>query len=251
MFVFLYGVSCYALFVVTLLYAIGFVENLFVPKSIDTGPAGPVWLAVLVNSLLLGAFAVQHTIMARPAFKKWITRYIPQAAERSTFVLATCICFWAMFLLWRPIPGVIWSVESEAARLAVYGLSFAGFGLVLYASFLIDHFDLFGLRQVVLHLRGRKYTHTPFQTPLLYRLVRNPLMLGFLIAFWAAPTMTWGRLLFCLLTTGYIFVGVWFEERDLERFLGEPYRQYRRRTPMLLPWPRPKATPEGEATALG
>jgi protein-S-isoprenylcysteine O-methyltransferase Ste14 len=238
--IFIYGAACYALFVGTFLYAIGFVEDLLVPKSIDSGSGGPVGTAILVNTALLSLFVVQHTIMARPAFKRWWTRTIPRPAERSTFVLATCLVLILMFWQWRPIEGHLWHIEHTAGRLLLYGLSFAGFGLVLYSSFLIDHFDLFGLRQVLLHLRGQPYRHVPFKTTWLYRLMRNPLMLGFLVAFWATPDMTWGHFLFAALTTGYIFMGVWFEERDLARHLGEPYREYRAHTPMLLPWPRPR-----------
>lgn len=240
MVIFAYGLVCYALFLVTLLYAIGFVENLVVPKSIDSGATGPIATAVLVNIGLMGLFAVQHSIMARPWFKRWWTQYIPKAAERSTFVLATCIVFGLMFWLWRPIPGTVWDVQSPVLIAALWAISFAGWGLVLYASFLIDHFDLFGLKQVWAHIRGLTYRPPGFRMPMLYRMVRNPLMLGFLIAFWVSPTMSWGGLLFAVVVTGYIIVGVSLEERDIGRHLGEPYQRYRRQTPMLLPWPRPR-----------
>jgi protein-S-isoprenylcysteine O-methyltransferase Ste14 len=241
MLVFAYGAVVYAAFLVTFLYAIGFSDGLLVPKTIDSGVAGPVGQAVLINVLLLSLFAVQHTIMARPAFKRWFTRLIPAAAERSTFVLATCICLGLMFWQWRPIQGDLWRVDHPFARALLYALSLGGFGIVLYSSFLINHFDLFGLRQVVLHLRRIEYTHVPFKTTWLYRTVRNPLMLGFLIAFWATPDMTYGHLLFAAVTTGYIFFGVHVEERDLARHLGDEYRDYRQRTPLLLPWPRRQA----------
>lgn len=241
MFIFAYGLLCYILFLGTFLYVIGFVEGLVVPKTINDGVATPTMPAALIDAALLGVFAVQHTVMARPAFKRWWTQYIPKAAERSTFVLATCLAFGLLFWQWRPIPGTAWSVGVPAARVGLMVLSFAGWGLVLYASFLIDHFDLFGLRQVWLHLRGRSYSHPSFARPMLYRLVRNPLMLGFLMAFWAWPEMSYGRLLFCAVTTGYILMGIRFEERDLLKILGEPYRRYRSATPMLLPWPRPRS----------
>jgi protein-S-isoprenylcysteine O-methyltransferase Ste14 len=246
MIAFAYGLVCYAAFFVTILYAIGFVANLGVPKSIDSGVAGPVGQAVVINVLLLSLFVVQHTIMARPAFKRWWTQYVPKPVERSTFVLFSSLILLLVFWQWRPIAGGLWRIEDPLARGMLYGISFMGWALVFYASFLIDHFDLFGLRQVYSHLRRREYTHPEFQTPLLYRLVRNPLMLGFLIAFWFTPDMTYGHLLFAGLTTGYIFFGVSFEERDLAKILGEDYLRYRERTPMILPLPRRKSV-EDEA----
>jgi protein-S-isoprenylcysteine O-methyltransferase Ste14 len=233
--VFVYGSVCYLLFLGTFLYAIGFVANWIVPKSIDTGEVGPRGAAILVNVLLLGLFAVQHTIMARPAFKAWWTRIIPAAAERSTFVLASCACLCLMFWQWRPMPEIIWDPQYPVVRGVLYGLCALGFGIVLYSTMLIDHFDLFGLRQVVLHVRKKDYTHPPFMERSLYRLIRHPLMLGFIIAFWATPTMTAGHLLFAIVTTGYMLFGIQVEERDLVRFLGDDYNQYRKRTPMLLP----------------
>jgi protein-S-isoprenylcysteine O-methyltransferase Ste14 len=238
MFFFAYGVASYVLFFVTFLYLVCFIGNIGVPKSIDSGAAGPVGVAILVNFLLVALFGVQHSIMARPWFKAWWTRFVPKPIERSTFVLITSVILIVTYWLWRPIPGVVWDVELPAARAALYALFFLGWGLMLYASFLIDHFDLFGVRQVYLHLRRQKYTHSPFATPPLYKVVRNPLMLGVLIALWATPTMTYGHLLFAALMSAYIFVGIAFEERDLLRFLGEDYRRYRERTPMILPWPR-------------
>jgi protein-S-isoprenylcysteine O-methyltransferase Ste14 len=232
---FLYGLVAYAAFFVTILYAIGFMGNLWVPKSIDTGPAGPVGEAVLVNLLLLLAFAVQHTVMARPGFKAWWTRIVPEPVERSTFVLVASGLLGLLFWLWRPIPAVVWQVENEALVVFIQAAFFAGWFVVFYASFLIDHFDLFGLRQVWLHLRGRPYTHPVFRTVSLYKVIRHPLMLGFLIASWAAPVMTYGHLLFAVGMTGYILVGIQFEERDLRRFVGAEYERYRETTPALLP----------------
>lgn len=233
--IFVYGLIAYVAFLGIFLYAIGFIDNV-VPKSIDSRPAGPIGTAMLVNALLLGLFAVQHTVMARPAFKRWWTQIIPKAMERSTFVLVTCGVFALLFWQWRPMPEFIWHVESTVGRALLFGISGAGVLLVLYASFLIDHFDLFGLRQVVLNLRHREYTHPGFAMPWLYRMVRNPLMLGFLIMFWSTPDMTVGHLFFAAMTTGYILIGVYFfEERDLLKHLGEDYREYRARTPMLIP----------------
>jgi len=232
--IFAYGLIAYVLFLGTFLYAVGFIHNV-VPKSIDSGTPGPIGTAMLVNALLLGLFAVQHTIMARPAFKAWWTRIIPRAMERSTFVLVTCGVFALMFWQWRPMPEFMWHVENPAVRATLYAVSLSGVLLVLYSSFCIDHFDLFGLRQVMLHLRRKAYTHPGFAMPVLYRLVRNPLMLGFLIAFWSTPDMTLGHLFFAAMTTGYIFFGVSMEERDLLKMLDDEYRQYRARTPMLIP----------------
>ena len=246
--VFAYGLLAYALFFVTILYAMGFVANLGVPKSIDSGEPGPALPALLVNSLLLGAFAVQHTIMARPSFKRWVTRYMPAAAERSTFVLIASGLLLFAFWQWRPMPGVIWRVESEPAASALHAGYWFGWFLVFFSTFLINHFDLFGLRQVWLNLRGRRYPPLVFRMTGLYRVVRHPLMLGFLIAFWSAPVMTEGRLLFAALTSAYILAGIQFEERDLERAHGEAYRRYQRSVPMLIPYRKPQsAIPETPA----
>lgn len=234
----IYGVVCYLLFFVTFLYLIGFVGNLAVPKSIDSGPAGPVGWAVFVNVLLIALFGLQHSTMARPGFKAWWTRYVPKPIERSTYVLITSIIFLFMFWQWQPIPTVVWQVDNPIAAGALRVLFAFGWGLALLASFLIDHFDLFGVRQVVLHWRNQPYTHPPFAMPWLYRLVRNPLMLGFVIAVWSTPVMTLGHLLFSATMTGYVLIGIHFEERDLMKVLGEPYLRYREATPMLLPWPK-------------
>jgi protein-S-isoprenylcysteine O-methyltransferase Ste14 len=236
--VFIYGAAAYFLFLFTFTYAIGFVGNLIVPKSVDSGMPGPVTQSIIINALLLSLFVIQHTIMARPGFKTAWTKIIPEAAERSTFVLLTCAILLLMYWQWRPLPEIVWSIENSAGRFALHGMFVSGWCLVLYSSFLIDHFDLFGLRQVFLFLRGKDYTHPGFAMPWLYKLVRNPLMLGFLLAFWSTPVMSQGRLLFAILTTGYIFVGISFEERDLLRALGEDYRRYRARTPMVIPFLR-------------
>ncbi|MHC4610422.1 MAG: methanethiol S-methyltransferase [Planctomycetota bacterium] len=242
-----YGSICYLLFLGAFLYAIGFVGNIAVPKSIDTGTEGSYGQAILVNVLLLGLFAVQHTIMARPGFKKWWTRFIPQPLERSTFVLFTVAVLTTIFWQWRPLTSVVWQVDQAAATWLLRGLSIAGFGLVLYATVLIDHFDLFGLRQVVLYRRGQEYTHPPFAMPTLYKLIRHPLYLGFIIGFWSTPVMTHGHLLFSIVTTAYMLFGIQLEERDLLQILGEDYRLYRERTPMILPWPK-KSQPRVTAT---
>jgi protein-S-isoprenylcysteine O-methyltransferase Ste14 len=234
---FVYGLASYAAFFVTILYAIGFMANLAVPKGIDDGPVESPARSILINLLLLGAFAIQHTIMARPGFKRWWTTIVPRPIERSTFVLVASALLMIMFWQWRPLLGTVWHVDTSIVRYFLLGLSMVGWAIVFYSSFLIDHFELFGLRQVYLHLCGRPYEHRGFVTPALYRIVRNPLMLGFVIAFWSTPDMTQGHLLFAIATTFYILVGIHFEERDIARILGEPYQQYRRQTPMLLPTP--------------
>lgn len=233
----LYGIVCYVLFLVAFLYAMGFEANAFVPKGIDDGEPGPVVPSIIINVLLLSVFAVQHTIMARPAFKKWWTKIIPVAAERSTFVLAASLALILMYWQWRPMPEVVWDVSGNtAAAIVIWGVSLLGWGIVLYASFLIDHFDLFGLRQTYFYFAGKEYHHPPFAQPWLYRIVRNPLMLGFLIAFWATPTMTQGHLLFSMVVTGYIFFGIFVEERDIMKALGDDYIAYRERTSMIIPF---------------
>ena len=246
----IYGGIAYLAFLAAFVYAMGFVGNVAVPRSMDAGgPTTPIAQAILINAALLMVFAVQHTIMARPGFKRWWTRYVPQAIERSTFVLFASAALGLLMWQWRPIGGTLWQVEATWLRWLLVGLSAFGWGLVLYASFLIDHFDLFGLRQVWLYFRGRPYTHHPFVERSVYKYVRHPLMLGFLLAFWATPHMTLGHLLFAGLVTGYILMGVTFEERDLMRHLGPVYLEYRRRTPMLLPWRRrPAGGPKAEPT---
>lgn len=235
--IFVYGVLAYAFFLAVLLLAMGFVERRFVPRTIDSGPRSPVIEAIAVDLLLLGLFAVPHSVMARPWFKRRWTRVIPVAAERSTYVLASSLLLALVLWQWRPIARIVWDVAFTPARVGLEALSWAGWALVVAGTFAIDHFDLFGLRQVTLNLLGRPYTPPRFVNGGLQRIVRHPIMLGFLVAFWSAPTMTAGRLLFAAATTAYVLVALRFEERDLVRGLGEEYERYRRGVPMLLPWP--------------
>jgi len=232
--VFIYGVVSYAIFFATFLYAVGFVGNVAVPKSIDSPAQGPLWLALLIDAGLLGLFAIQHTIMARPAFKRWITRFIPEAAERSTFTLVASLLLIALFVWWQPVGGIVWQVQDPAGKAVLYALFAFGWGLVLLATLLINHFDLFGLRQVWLYVTGKEYTPPRFVTPWLYRIVRHPLYVGWFFAFWATPIMTVTHLVFAVLTSGYILIGIQFEERDLVAEHPE-YADYRRHVPMLIP----------------
>jgi protein-S-isoprenylcysteine O-methyltransferase Ste14 len=233
----LYGVSTYLFFLATFCYLIGFVENRFVARTLDTGgPASPTGRAAMINLTLLGLFAVQHTIMARIAFKRWWTRIIPPQIERSTFVLLSTAILALMVWQWRPMPEVVWQVDGPTAAVALEALSMLGWGIVLLSTFLIDHFELFGLRQTLAFALGRAPKRTVFTERSLYRWVRHPLMTGFLVAFWAAPVMTQGHLLFAVANTVYILFGVMIEERTLVALHGADYEDYRRRVPKLLPF---------------
>ncbi len=231
----LYGIVSYFAFFGTILYAIGFTGNLLVPKSIDGIPEVPLWQAIGINTAFLLLFAVQHSTMARPAFKRWWTQYVPKPIERSTFVLITSIILSSMFAFWQPMGGVVWQIENETVKVVLLALFLLGWAIVFLATFLINHFDLFGLRQVWLYFRGKEYTHLPFRVPFLYKYVRHPLYLGFLIAFWSTPVMTVTHLLFALATTGYILTAIQLEERDLIAHFGQRYRDYRKQVPMILP----------------
>lgn len=230
-----FGVASYAVFFASFLYLVGFLGNVAVPKSIDSGDAASLGGALLVNTALLLLFGVQHSVMARPRFKAWWTRFVPPAIERSVYVLASSVVLIATYGLWQPIPAAVWSVANPIAANALTGLFFAGVGLVLYSTFLIDHFDLFGLRQVVLYFRDREYRDRHFKLPLLYRLIRHPLYVGWIVTFWATPVMSAGHFLFALVMTGYILVAIPMEEHDLANLHGESYRRWRDRTPAFVP----------------
>jgi protein-S-isoprenylcysteine O-methyltransferase Ste14 len=233
---FLYGLVAYVAFFGTILYAIGFVSGLLVPKTIDTGAVAPLAEAVVVNLVLMSVFAIQHSVMARKRFKQWWTQFVPKSVERSTYVLFSSLALILLFWQWHPMPAVIWQVDNPQIALAVMGLSLAGWVIVFTSTFLINHFELFGLHQVANNLVGREMPTPRFRTPLYYQFVRHPIYLGFIIAFWAAPTMTAGRMLFAAVTTAYIIVGILLEERDLVDLFGDDYRRYKDRVSMLVPW---------------
>ena len=249
LFALLYGIVAYTIFFATFLYMIGFVGNLIVPKSIDIGGVTGAALgeALLINVALLGVFALQHSVMARPAWKRWWTRVVPKAIERSTYVLLASATLILLFAQWRPLPTpVVWQVGGAAA-IALTVMHWAGWGILLISTFLLDHFELFGLKQVFMRLVGREPQAPVFRTPLFYRRVRHPIYLGFLLAFWAAPTMTAGHLLFTVGMSLYILIGIWFEERDLIALFGDRYRAYREQVGMLLPLPGRRAVdPRGQ-----
>jgi protein-S-isoprenylcysteine O-methyltransferase Ste14 len=239
-----YGLVTYALFFGTFCYSIGFLADLFVPKSIDSPAAdGSPVTAVLVNLAVLTVFALQHSVMARPGFKRAWTKIIPEPAERSTYVLLSTLAMWLVFWGWQPIGGTVWSVQSAVGQTALTGLLLGGFGLVLYATLLISHFDLFGVRQVWLHFRGVEYTHLPFDTPSLYKHVRHPLYVGWFVAFWATPHMSLGHLMFATVCSAYIVVALVFEERDLTAHFGARYARYKQEVPAFLPWPGRRTRP--------
>jgi protein-S-isoprenylcysteine O-methyltransferase Ste14 len=233
--VFLYGVVSYAVFFLTFLYAVGFIGNLYLPRTMDSTARVGFLPALLIDVALLAIFAVQHSAMARPAFKRVLTRYIPEPAERSTYVLCSSLLLIALFAFWQPIGGVLWNVTDPGARNVINLVSGFGFALVLVATFLINHFDLFGLRQVWLYLTGKPYTYLEFRTPLFYRYVRHPLYVGWIIAFWATPTMTGAHLLFAIMTTTYMLIAIRWEERDLVMVHGAKYEKYRKEVPKLIP----------------
>jgi methanethiol S-methyltransferase len=235
--IFVYGLVCYVVAVATLLYAIGFVGNLWVPKSIDAAPSVPLAEGLLIDGLLLALFAIQHSVMARPAFKRWWTRIIPKTAERSTYILFASIALIVMFVFWQPVGGGVWDVHSPVARSVLYAAFAFGWILVLVSTFLIDHFDLFGLRQIWLQLHGRPYIPLQFKTPMLYRFVRHPLYVGLLFGFWSTPTMTLTHLVFAVATTAYILIAIQLEEQDLLAAHPE-YARYRKNVPMLVPFLR-------------
>jgi protein-S-isoprenylcysteine O-methyltransferase Ste14 len=234
--VFLYGIFAYLVFFATFLYAIGFVSGLAVPKTIDDGAAVPAMEGLIVNILLMSLFAVQHSVMARRQFKEWWTQYVPKSMERSTYVLFASLALILLLWQWRPMPAVVWQIDNPAIAMTVTGISLFGWLIVLSSTFLINHFELFGLHQIANNLAGRPMPAPRFRTPLFYKFVRHPIYLGFIVAFWAAATMTVGHLLFAAVTTAYIMVGILLEERDLVDMFGDDYRRYRDRVSMLVPW---------------
>jgi len=241
-----YGIASYLVFTCSLLYAVGFIGNYLVPRSIDIGPAGGLARAILTDVALLGLFAVQHSVMARQGFKKLWTKIVPPAVERSTYVLFASLALVVLFWKWEPIGGAVWVVQNPDLRMALQGLSLVGFGIVLVSTCLINHFDLFGLRQVFLYLKGQPYTPLGFRTPAFYKYVRHPIYLGFIIAFWATPAMTIAHLVFAVATAAYILVAIRLEERDLVEFYGDRYEAYRSQVSMLLPGPRNKGSVQAE-----
>jgi len=234
---FAYGVVCYLVFFVTFLYAIGFVTNLVVPKSIDSGAEGPLGTALLINLAVLSVFAIQHSVMARQGFKKWWTQFVPKSVERNTYVLLASLALILVYWQWRPISGTVWHVENQTLATLLLGVGLAGWLVVLAATMMIDHFSLFGLSQAIALLTEKMPAETSFRTPGLYRYVRHPIYFGFIVAFWATPRMTAGHLLFAAVTTAYIFVGISLEERDLRRMHGASYEHYRKAVSMIVPLP--------------
>ncbi len=247
--VFAYGVLSYLMFFAIFLYAIAFLGNFHISRSIDADPVGPLAQALLIDLGLLGLFAVQHSVMARPAFKRWWTRIIPEAAERSTYVLFSNLAMVALFAFWQPIGGVIWDVTAQTSRTVILALYFVGWAVLFYATFLLNHFELFGLRQIWHNLRGLPLPGAKFRQPSLYKHVRHPIYVGWLMIFWFTPTMTSAHLLFAVMTTAYILIAVQFEENDLVNELGDEYRNYKRRVPMIIPFLKPGRKTEAQRVA--
>jgi protein-S-isoprenylcysteine O-methyltransferase Ste14 len=239
----IYGLASYAIFFITILYAIGFVDGMMVPKDINAGTQVPWLEAVLVNLALMSLFAIQHSVMARKSFKQWWTQYVPASVERSTYVLFASLSLLLLFWQWRPMSAIVWQIDNPQLAMAMTGLSLFGWVLVFTSTFLINHFELFGVQQVVQNLSDQKPSAPVFRTPLYYKFVRHPIYLGFIIAFWATPLMTVGHLLFAAVTTAYIFVGIFLEERDLVELFGDDYRRYRDRVSMILPWRKSERLP--------
>jgi protein-S-isoprenylcysteine O-methyltransferase Ste14 len=237
----LYGALTYLLFQPTFLYLVGFVGNVLVPKSIDSGTPGPVVSSIIIDIGLLSLFAIQHSVMARPTFKRIWTRLVPQAVERATYVLFACMALILLYVFWRPLPAPVWFTSEPLAVLSLQAISGTGYVIALISTFLINHFELFGLRQIYARLRGRRLPPAMFKAPLFYKRVRHPIYLGFLIAFWATPAMTVGHLLFAIVMTGYVLIGIYLEERDLIALFGEQYCAYRRQVAMLIPLARSNA----------
>ena len=241
--IFIYGIVAYCIFLIAFLYAIGFVGNIFVPKTIDSGSEPPLLNAILTNTVLLSVFALQHSIMARPTFKKWFTSIFSHAMERSTYILLSSLALLLIYWQWQPITTIVWKAESHTVSIILTGLFFLGWVIVLLSTFMINHFELFGLAQILDNLKNKKTPNPKFQTNYLYKLVRHPLMLGFLIAFWATPTMTVGHLFFTLVTTIYIIVAVkYLEEKDLKKAIGPAYERYQKEVPMIIPFTKKKTT---------
>ncbi len=237
----LYGVVCYFVFFGTILYAIGFVGNFVVPKTIDGNPEVPLWQALAIDASLLLLFALQHSIMARPAFKRWWTKIIPPVLERSTYVLLASLCLILLMWQWQPIGGVVWEIENSTLKTILLVTYVIGWSIVFISTFLIDHFDLFGLRQTWLYFRKKPYTNLPFRVPIFYQFVRHPLYFGFLVAFWSTPLMTVTHLVFAVLTTGYILTAIRFEEKDLVEHFGDSYHRYKKQAPMIIPFSKSKS----------